>query len=131
MRVSDGNAVLVVAEERGELDRLEGFLRAALGRDAEIREATQIVQAAQRLPNLRPGLVVVDLKAESGPSPLEALRMLWGADAGTRIALVGDYDRRDPAVVEAFSQGAFEYIQRPVSLGKIVRLVMVWDRERR
>lgn len=116
---------LFVIEDHSAMRRL---IRAALGRDYQLRFSVDGVQAIETLHTWRPDAVLLDWLLPGPLTGLDVLRMIRSTPAleALPVALVTHLDD-GPSILAGFKHGADEYFVKPVypeRLRRWLRLVL-------
>ncbi|MDO5356239.1 MAG: sigma-54 dependent transcriptional regulator [Conchiformibius sp.] len=110
--------VLVVDDEADIRDLMEMTLM-KMGLSVETAEGVRA--AKQKLDNQRYSLVLTDMRMPDG-SGLEVVEHIMGLNNDTPVAVITAYGSADQAV-QALKVGAFDYLQKPITLAQLRTLV--------
>jgi two-component system cell cycle sensor histidine kinase/response regulator CckA len=102
-----GSRILVVDDELGPRESLRMLLKAAY----EVVTADSGPSALAELPQLKPDLVILDIKMPQ-MSGLEVLRRVKEADPSIEVVMITAYASLE-TVKQALTYGAFEYLIKP------------------
>ena len=94
----------------------------ALADDYEVALAGDRAEALQRLRELRPAVVTLDLglppKAAGVEEGFASLRAIHEAEPGTKVIVITGRDEREHALT-AVANGAYDYFQKPVEVDEL------------
>lgn len=110
--------VLVVDDEEDLRDLIELTL---LKMDLEVETASGVMAARKKLANNAYSLVLTDMRMPDGTG-LDVVEFINDKGLDVPIAVVTAYGNADNAV-EALKRGAFDYIQKPITLAQLRTLV--------
>jgi DNA-binding LytR/AlgR family response regulator len=112
----------LIADDEPHLARALGHELAALWPELQVvHTARQGVEAAERIAALKPDLAFLDIQMPG----LTGLEVAQGIEGDTRVVFVTAYD---DYAVQAFEQGAIDYVLKPVQTERLQRTL---DRIRR
>jgi len=104
-----------------EADVLYSFQRIFDSPEVELSTAGSGEEALRRLPELKPDLVIMDVRM-GGMTGLETLRALRKSDPKLLVILMTAYGTTQTAI-EAMKLGAYDYLLKPFDVPKLKELV--------
>ncbi len=107
--------VLVVDDEKGIREALTQVLEYE---DIEVRTCASGAEALQRYAELRPHLVLLDVKMQ-GMDGLETLRQLRELDPHAQVVMISGHGSIQTAV-EATQLGAYDFLEKPLDTNRIL-----------
>jgi two-component system nitrogen regulation response regulator NtrX len=107
--------VLVVDDEKGIREALTQVLEYE---DIEVRACASGSEALQRYAELRPHLVLLDVKMQ-GMDGLETLRKLRELDPHAQVVMISGHGSIQTAV-EATQLGAYDFLEKPLDTNRIL-----------
>jgi CheY-like chemotaxis protein len=114
---------LVVDDSPAIRLRTVSYIKQADPRPSWIIEAGSREEALDLFAAQKPDVVFLDMVMKGEQDGLETLRAIVKASPKTIIVMCTGLSRDDPSVLKAISEGAFDYIQKPVR-GEDVRKVL-------
>jgi len=104
-----------------ESDVLYSFKRIFDSPEIEIHTASSGEEALERIPSLKPHLVIMDVRM-GGINGLETLRRLRQADGRLPVIMMTAYGTTQTAI-EAMKLGAYDYLLKPFDVPKLKEIV--------
>lgn len=120
--MSDARSILLVDDDEIFRERLARGFR-DLG--FEVRTAENVDAALTLARDDPPELAVVDLRMP-GPSGLQFIEAMHALEPATRIVMLTGWGSV-PTAVEALQKGAAHYLQKPVSLERLLSVLLPED----
>ncbi len=104
-----------------ETDVLYAFRRIFDSPETEITTATSGEEGIERFPQVRPDLVIMDIRM-GGMTGLQTLEKIRKIDARTPVIMMTAYGTTK-TVIEAMKLGAYDYLLKPFDVPKLQQLV--------
>lgn len=96
---------------------------------AEVEQASDEASALEAFRKHDPDVVFLDMMIPTEPVGLKLLGAFLAEKPSARVVMVTGHPKDHPAVIEAVSTGAFDYIQKPVRVESIQRVIEQIDVE--
>lgn len=105
---------LVVDDSPAIRLRTISYIKTADPRPSWIMEAGSREEAIALFSRQKPDIVFLDMVMTTESDGLDTLRSIVKGSPRTIVVMCTGLARNDPSVVKAISEGAFDYVQKPV-----------------
>lgn len=99
------------------------------GGEAAIEEAADAKTALERFRATPPDVVFLDMNLAGGPGGLDVMTEMLTERPEARIVIVTGLPRSDPRVIDAISNGAAAFIEKPVRTDDVRRVLTTISQE--
>lgn len=97
--------------------------------DATIEEAADANTAMDRFHATPPDVVFLDMNLAGGPGGLDVMAAMLTERPGARIVIVTGLPRTDARVIDAISNGATAFIEKPIRADDVRRVLTTISQE--